>query len=333
MLVAGLTEETVFAKDIAEFSDKLNKNFNDYDPENILVTIYDILKYPVKIEWGYVDAIKQVNELYFGFSENGEEPTKYKLNLKGNENIDTNVNQFDELSEVQRKAVKDILYETPLYLHNIRYNNDISYKALLWYTKSMHIINFRKIEPIIRKYIKLLKQINEDKYKYITVSKIYWNRNKNKGVEAVTDIDINKENSNEHHHKEGETVIDIDINKEKIYYIKEKELFQEAEKEYFYICDDEEYHFDRKLKVKFLIPKYAEKAYVVSKDEVNKKVLINGQTVFVAYEGNAFEIINFKNKRSLKVKKHKKHHLHLCKEIGASSDNVNNENQQQMEKK
>ncbi|OUM56387.1 hypothetical protein PIROE2DRAFT_65561 [Piromyces sp. E2] len=107
MLVSGLTEETIFAKDIAEFSDKLNNNFNDYDPENILDTIYDILKYPVNIESGYVKAIKKIKELYFRFSENGEEPTKYKLNPKGNENNDTNVNQFDELCEVQKKRYKN----------------------------------------------------------------------------------------------------------------------------------------------------------------------------------------------------------------------------------
>jgi hypothetical protein len=152
-LISALERETIFAKDITAITKQYKENPEKYERKNVLETINDILNRPISIENGYVQLINQIKKEYFS-SENNNNKQKINKNSPNVENSnDIELIKFNRLSEEHKKAIKDILFETPLYLKNLEYStDDENYKALGTETEELKAIALDITNPLIKEW-------------------------------------------------------------------------------------------------------------------------------------------------------------------------------------
>ncbi|OUM58888.1 hypothetical protein PIROE2DRAFT_15740 [Piromyces sp. E2] len=140
-LAYALSRETIFGKDIGDISKKYIDNSKNYDPEIIYRTVESILTIPIPIELGYLEMINQINDNYF---------KDYKMNNKLNDNTEPNTNEnteedqniLDKLSRDQRNSIRNILYESPIYLYNfLAFIDVLRRKNILEGTSFFHFLN------------------------------------------------------------------------------------------------------------------------------------------------------------------------------------------------
>ncbi|OUM63125.1 hypothetical protein PIROE2DRAFT_10438 [Piromyces sp. E2] len=296
-LAYALSRETIFAKDIAAISKKYLDNSKSYDPE-MYCTIEDILTRPILIERGFEQMINQMNDKYF-------------KNYKMNNNVDDSYlngttkpikNDLDNLSSIQRNSIRNILYESPIYLRNIKYFED-RYDSLKEDGRYLRSYVLTEIEPIVKNCNNILENKNVDGY--IIVPKIYFDKN------------TNKERT-------------IDSEKEKIYYINgtNNNMVEAPKEEMIFIREGEKLNDNEKYfkKDEYILPKGIKSAYVISNEEIKEKNLEIGESICVIYDDFKVEIIKFSKKKILDIDIKKSYKLHKCDEVDVNFAKIKNSN-------
>ncbi|OUM58889.1 hypothetical protein PIROE2DRAFT_64123 [Piromyces sp. E2] len=251
-------------------------------------------------------------ELKYKIIEKPEELEQdYKMNNKLNDNTEPNTNEnteedqniLDKLSRDQRNSIRNILYESPIYLRNIKYSYEDRYDSLNGDGEYMRSYVLNKIEPIVENCNNILENKNLDGY--IIAPKTYINKNSN--TERI-----------------------IDNEKEKIYYIDDtnKNMVEAQKEEMIFIKDGKKLNEKDNYLIKneYILPKKIKSAYVISNEEIKEENLEAGENVFVIYDDSELEVKKVLKKGVLDIDTNKSYKLHKCDEVDVNFAKIKNNN-------
>ncbi|ORX48933.1 hypothetical protein BCR36DRAFT_69915 [Piromyces finnis] len=247
-----------FCRDLNDFAKKLNED-SKYDNDKILKSINislksinDILIHPFNVESGYNQMITQIDKHYFGIKDNNH---KYVTGRNYDILNYENVNDFDKLNGPQRTAVKNIIYESPLYLDNLNTDKNSPYVYLDKTFSDFKDIVLKKTEPIISEYSDLFNKLNPNVY--VIVSKKYMINNKER---------------------------EVDFENEKVYYINSNGKLVVIGKEETNKKNKTETNTNFKKIKDYLTPKNITTVYIVqTKKEKNLNSSLGNRNFFVVY--------------------------------------------------